>query len=83
VYSFEYSVGVTQQTGSSHAFLSQREVLPCDGTRHRFAIVVPAPQTGVFIAGRADIGMYVGLYDPVADEDHALEDSVSTRLKTR
>jgi hypothetical protein len=83
VYTFEYSVGVIQPTGSSNAFLSQGGVLPCDGTRQRFTIVVPAPDSGVFVAGPAGIGIYVGLYDPVADEDLALEDSVRTRLTTR
>ena len=83
VYTFEYSVGVIQQTGSGNSVLSQREILPCDGKRQRFAIVVAAPTDGVFIDGRADVGIYVGLYDPMAGGDLALEDSVSTRLRTR
>ena len=82
LYSFEYSVGVRQKKAFGSAFESQRAVLPCDGTRHRF-VINASPDEGRFRPGPAEIGIYIGLYNAANDADLAIEDAVSTRLYRR
>ena len=79
LYTFEYSVDITQQGASGLAFLSGAN-LPCDGARHRFVIDV-LPYQGTFQPGPADIGIYIGLYDAANDADLEARDTVSTRLR--
>jgi hypothetical protein len=77
---FELDVSVAQyQASGSLSELAPPAVVLCDGSRNRKSVTV-YPSTGTFIAGNAAVSLFVGFYDPEADQDLAREDSATVTV---
>jgi len=77
---FEYNVGIRQGDVYRSGGELGRNILPCDGTRHRVAVALG----GGFHPGPVDISVYVGLNDPDAQGgDISAEGSAHTWLRYR
>ena len=74
---FELDVSVAQYRASGFLFrLAPPAVVLCDGFRHRQRVIV-YPESGTFAPGNADVSVFVGFYDPQADQDLAREDAAT------
>ncbi|HEX5017196.1 MAG TPA: hypothetical protein VFX15_06385 [Actinomycetes bacterium] len=77
---FEMGVSITQYQAAG--FLLKQAppaVVQCDGLRHRQRVVA-YPDEGAFSAGRANVSLYVGFYDPAQDRDLARRDSATVAV---
>jgi hypothetical protein len=77
---FEVDVGVRQPAASGSAVLFDVGFPTCDGGWHR-TIVTVAPETGVFVAGRATVTAAIQAFDPMEDADVEAVDTETVKLK--
>jgi hypothetical protein len=75
---FELDVSLQQGSVFGSVTLLGPGLMPCDGARHRLTVRV-TPETGSFVPGAADVGVFLGVFDP--DEgDLDLTDTATIQL---
>jgi hypothetical protein len=77
---FEVDVSVQQPAAFGSAVLFDVGFPTCDGRWHR-TIVTVAPETGVFVPGRATVFASIQAFDPVEDADVDATDVETVKLK--
>lgn len=77
---FEVDVGVQQPTAFGSAVLFDTGFPLCDGRWHRTTVTV-APETGVFVAGRATVFAFIEAFDPTGGGDVDATDAETVKLK--
>lgn len=78
---YELQVGVRQgEAFGSVGRIAPPPVVVCDGTPH-VATVLVAPESGTFTRGRAQVDVFLGLFDTVSSADADLETSRTVWLR--
>jgi len=79
LYAFEAGVGVTQGGTFGGTSVVGGAFPACTGKWQQLSYTVTA-EYGTFTSGTATVTAYVGLYDPVEDQDVFVEDTATVRL---